>query len=65
MLTPQWSLKAEYLHFDFGTENSVITGVAPPAVPAPFPYSHKLTADTVKVRVNYHFNFGGPIAMRY
>lgn len=65
MLTPQWSVKVEYLHFDFGTENAALTGVCCGAAPGPFPYANKLTADSVKAGVNYHFNWGGPIATRY
>jgi outer membrane immunogenic protein len=49
-----WSAKAEYLHFDFGSENASLTGAA-----GVFPYNNKLTADTVKIGVNYNFNSWG------
>jgi outer membrane immunogenic protein len=49
-----WSLKVEYLHFDFGTKNAMINGAG-----GPFPYSNKLTADSAKFGVNYQFS--GPV----
>jgi outer membrane immunogenic protein len=52
MFAPAWSAKIEYLHFDFGTQNADLTGV-----PGKVPYSNKLTADTVKVGINYHFGY--------
>ncbi len=48
-ITPSWSLKAEYLHFDFGSETATLTGGA-----GVFPYKNELTVDTVKFGVNYH-----------
>jgi outer membrane immunogenic protein len=46
-----WSIKAEYLHFDFGSKNATLTvggGV--------FSYNNDLTVDTVKVGINYLFH---------
>jgi outer membrane immunogenic protein len=43
-LASAWSIKAEYMHFDFGAENSTIEG---------FRYEHQLTAETVKAGINY------------
>ncbi len=48
-INPAWSAKVEYLHFDFGNENATLTGAA-----GVFPYKNSLTADTVKVGLNYH-----------
>jgi outer membrane immunogenic protein len=49
LLTPSWSLKAEYKHFDFGTENAVL--VTPAS--GNFKYSNNLTADLVTAGVNF------------
>jgi outer membrane immunogenic protein len=50
-LNRAWSLKAEYLHFDFGSERIV----APTDGDR---YDNKLTIDTVKVGVNFRFGEG-------
>jgi outer membrane immunogenic protein len=57
MIRPNWSLKAEYMHFDFGSQGSSFTTTA--AVNA----DHNLTADTVKAGVNYHLapKWGEPL----
>jgi outer membrane immunogenic protein len=48
MLRPNWSVKLEYQHFDFGKETyEVNTGRALTLEPV---------VDTVKIGVNYHFN---------
>jgi len=52
MFTPAWSVKAEYLHFDFGSQNSTLTNFATGAV---FSFRHELTADTAKVGINFHW----------
>jgi outer membrane immunogenic protein len=51
-INPAVSVKVEYLHFDFGSQNSTITTNGSGTV---FPFKHELTADTVKVGVNYHW----------
>jgi outer membrane immunogenic protein len=58
-LTPAWSIKGEYLHFDFGSKNATLTSAAG----AVFPYNNALTIDTVKFGVNYTFN--SPIVAKY
>jgi outer membrane immunogenic protein len=50
MVSPAWSLKAEYLHFDFGTERTIGSDGDR--------YDNKLVIDTVKVGVNYHMGSG-------
>jgi outer membrane immunogenic protein len=50
-LTPAWSVKAEYLHFDFGNERSATTINTECCS-----YDHHLTVDTVKAGVNYHIH---------
>jgi outer membrane immunogenic protein len=53
-LSPAWSVKAEYQHFDFGSQNSILNGCCVGGNLFPFRYEHDLTADTVQVGVNYH-----------
>jgi outer membrane immunogenic protein len=48
-INPAWSVKAEYLHFDFGSETATLTSGA-----GVFGYKNDLTVDTVKFGVNYH-----------
>lgn len=48
-VSPAWSVKAEYLHFDFGSERSA-TDINTLCCS----YEHQLTVDTVKAGVNYH-----------
>jgi outer membrane immunogenic protein len=45
-----WSAKIEYLHFAFGTKDSVLTGVGT--------YADSLSVDTVKFGLNYKFGLG-------
>ena len=57
--SPNLSLKAEYLHFEFDTELGYQTSlVNDPPTPAGtrFPNWHDVEVDTVKVGINYHFN---------
>jgi outer membrane immunogenic protein len=51
MLAPNWSFKAEYLHYDLGT---FVCGICArgQAVNVPFAF------DTGKVGINYHFRSG-------
>ncbi len=51
-LSPAWSVKAEYLHFDFGREDSTFSGSANVR------FGHDLTVDTVKAGLNYHVGQG-------
>ncbi len=48
-LNPSWSLKAEYLHFDFGTGTLVLH--PGPGLTEPFP--SKFAMDSVKAGINY------------
>jgi outer membrane immunogenic protein len=50
---PQWSLKAEYLHVDFGT--TTFTSVNPLFALATIDHSHTFTEDIGRVGVNFHF----------
>jgi len=58
---PDWSLRAEYLHFDLGTHTASFPGFVYGSVPAfPVPQQFLATAplrqDAVKLGVSYHFN---------
>ena len=62
MFAQNWSAKAEYQFYDFGRAQFVT-----PAVLAPFG-SFRNDEHTVKVGVNYRFNFGnfgGPVVAKY
>jgi len=52
-ITPAWSVKAEYLHFEFGNEEVSWT-----YVDGHFPWTHELAVDTFKVGFNWHFGPG-------
>jgi outer membrane immunogenic protein len=56
MFAPNWSAKAEYMYYDFGSSRFV--------TPAPFATLGSFRNDdhTVKVGLNYRFNVGGPVA---
>jgi outer membrane immunogenic protein len=59
-ITNDWSVKGEYLHFDFGTKTATLTSGA-----GVFGYNNALIVDTFKVGVNYRFNWGGPVIAKY
>src|SRR3984893_14256857 len=59
MFAPNWSAKAEYQYYNFGS-TSFTSGPAP-IVGARF----RDDEHTVKVGVNYRFGWGGPAAARY
>lgn len=52
-LTPAWSVKAEYLHFDFGSQQSA-TDINTECCS----YDHHIMVDTIKGGVNYHLLSG-------
>ncbi|MEW6767793.1 MAG: outer membrane beta-barrel protein [Pseudomonadota bacterium] len=56
MFAPAWSAKVEYQYFNFGN-----TGVITPAGNL----SYRDDFHTVKLGVNYHFNWGGPVVAKY
>lgn len=62
-----WSVKAEYLHVDFGsvsatTRNLLDSGTI--AVPRQ-PFSHSVDLRSNIVRAGLNYNFGGPVAAKY
>ena len=56
-ISPAWSVKAEYLHFDFGTQGGYQTNVGDLTSPLGYRFRNwtSVSADSVKVGVNYHF----------
>jgi outer membrane immunogenic protein len=60
MFAPAWSAKVEYQYYNFDTTNVAYTdGGLPQAL------SYKDDLHTVKVGVNYRFNWGGPVVAKY
>jgi outer membrane immunogenic protein len=57
-LSPAWSVKGEYQHFDFGTADSAIYGCCKGGAMYNFHYAHGLPADAVSAGVNYHISSG-------
>ncbi|TKT71439.1 porin family protein [Afipia massiliensis] len=61
MFAPAWSAKVEYQYYNFDTTNVAFTTVGPVAQAL----SYKDDLHTVKVGVNYRFNWGGPVVAKY
>src|SRR5450755_1280174 len=59
MFAPNWSAKAEYQYYNFGS--TTFTSGPAPIVGARF----RDDEHTVKLGVNYRFGWGGPVAARY
>jgi len=59
MFAPNWSAKAEYQYYNFGS--TTFTGGPAPIVGARF----RDDEHTVKAGINYRFGWGGPVAARY
>jgi len=59
MFAPAWSAKVEYQYYNFDTTTAAF------ADPALTGISYKDDLHTVKVGVNYHFNWGGPVVAKY
>jgi outer membrane immunogenic protein len=59
-IAPQWSIRAEYLYFDFGSQTPTLTGPA-----GVFGYHTHLTAETAKIGVDYKFDMMAPIVAKY
>jgi outer membrane immunogenic protein len=57
MFAPSWSAKIEYQYYNFGSTTFLTRGAV----------GTRFTDDehTVKGGINYHFNWGGPVAARY
>lgn len=59
MFAPNWSAKAEYQYYNFGS--TTFTSGPPAIVGARF----RDDEHTVKAGINYRFGWGGPVAQRY
>jgi outer membrane immunogenic protein len=59
MFAPNWAAKAEYQYYDFGDSRFIA-----PANLVPFG-SFNNDEHTLKLGVNYRFNFANPVAARY
>jgi outer membrane immunogenic protein len=59
---PNWSVKAEYLHVDLGSDNVVIADPAFPGFTATYRFHHEF--DAVRVGLNYKWG-GGPVVAKY
>ncbi|MFL6820828.1 MAG: outer membrane protein, partial [Bradyrhizobium sp.] len=59
MFAPNWSAKAEYQYYDFGS-TTFVSGPAPIVGARIRDDEH-----TAKVGINYRFGWGGPPAPRY
>src|ERR1700692_3933098 len=59
MFAPNWSAKAEYQYYNFGS--TTFTSGPAPIIGSRF----RDDEHTVKVGVNYRFGWGGPVAARY
>jgi outer membrane immunogenic protein len=63
MFLPNWSAKVEYDYYDFGNKT---TALVTPAGATLDTINSKLTVNTVKAGINYHFNLGGgPLVAKY
>jgi outer membrane immunogenic protein len=66
--SPNWSVAGEYRHSDFGNRATTFTipsGLAAAPVFATGTSSQRLTVDQATARINYRFNWGGPLVARY
>jgi len=52
---PQWSIKAEYLHVDFGTRSFTSVNSNPQFPLSTITHSHNLIEDIGRVGLNFHF----------
>jgi outer membrane immunogenic protein len=63
MFAPSWSTKVEYDYYDFGSKTSATDSGG--ILHLPTDKDSRLTAQTLKVGVNYHFGWSGPVVAKY
>jgi outer membrane immunogenic protein len=63
MLVPNWSVKVEYLYVDLGRRSMNIPASTIPAIV--FNTSTPFREQTVRVGLNYHFGWTGPVVAKY
>jgi opacity protein-like surface antigen len=69
LLSPSWSAKIEYLHFDFGSNNRTWNPYITYADGTvnnfnSWRFNNDITADTVKLGINYHLNNNYPTPLK-
>ncbi len=64
MFTPNWSVKAEYLYYDLGS-NLINVNVIPGSGGGGTGYDSRFRNDGHIVRAGLNYKFGGPIVARY
>lgn len=65
MLTPSWSVKAEYLHIDLGHKFNRSLNTAPPFIIPIIGHDHALVEDAARVGINYRFGPSNVVAAKY
>jgi outer membrane immunogenic protein len=63
-----WGVAGEYRHTDFGNRHTAFdipSGLAAAPIFATGTSSSRLTVDQATARLNYRFNWGGPVVARY
>src|SRR4051794_26523120 len=63
-----WSVAGEYRHTDFGNRSTsfdIPSGLAAAPIFATGTSSSRVTVDQATARLNYRFNWGGPVVARY
>jgi outer membrane immunogenic protein len=63
MFARSWSAKVEYDYYDFGSKTSATDSGG--TLHLPTDKDSRLTAQTLKVGVNYHFGWNGPVVAKY
>ena len=63
MLAPNWSVKVEYLYVDLGRRSMTIPASTVPAIV--FSTSTAFREQIVRVGLNYHFDWTGPVVAKY
>lgn len=63
-LNRNWSVRAEYLHYDFGSTSANLPDLGGFANSS-FAQTINLKEDVVRVGANYTFNWGGPVVAKY
>lgn len=63
MFAPSWSAKLEYDYYDFGSKTSATDSGG--SLHLLTDKDSTLTAQTLKVGVNYHFGWDGPVVTKY
>ena len=64
MFTPNWSVKAEYLYYDLGS-NTINVNVIPGSGGGGTGYDSRFRNDGHIVRAGLNYKFGGPVVARY